>query len=94
MKIVVDDREYNVKKVGPFLVPMFNYISHISTKTARDAEEALKLSEELEKAVNNVIEVCIEGEVPEKDKMAVLGKLGELLGEMVGERKIELFRNE
>ena len=88
----VNDREYRIKRIDPFLQPYIAYFSKLVSETPQSLEEAEKASEELRRVVDRVLEVCLEPMPPEEDRFDAFLALMSFIAEVGEERTTYIKR--
>lgn len=58
-KVTIDGVEYALTVIPPYLLPFLNLYSELAAKTAQTIEEAEKISEDMRRASQKILEACV-----------------------------------
>ncbi|MEM3489277.1 MAG: hypothetical protein QXO75_06455 [Nitrososphaerota archaeon] len=58
-KVTIHGVEYTLNVIPPYLLPFLNLYSELATKSAQSIEEAEKISEDMKRASQKILEVCV-----------------------------------
>ncbi|MBS7627033.1 hypothetical protein KEJ51_08405 [Candidatus Bathyarchaeota archaeon] len=58
-KVTMDGVEYTLTVIPPYLLPFLNLYSELASKPAQSIEEAEKISEDMRRASQKILEACI-----------------------------------
>ncbi|MEM2982821.1 MAG: hypothetical protein QXH17_06610 [Candidatus Bathyarchaeia archaeon] len=58
-KVTIHGVEYTLNVIPPYLLPFLNLYSELATKSAQSIEEAEKISEDMKRASQKILEACV-----------------------------------